>query len=137
MEEKKVFYDCSHPECGRRFTLQQDLTSHIERRHKAIQESKEKVMKVRIVKKEIDYKELLLNNGMYESLEDVDQLIATNKHINIFEPHKHLDISIMSNIRVMTLSYNQIKEIEFLQFFPNLEELNINNNLIENIWFLS
>lgn len=145
MEEEKKNISCPHNECGRKFDTKESLMEHINRRHKIEEQNNNDAkspiesfphakLQVKTVQ-ELDYKKLILEEGDFDSIEEADRISMINKKIKVFEPHKQLDMKIMENITTMTLSYNQIEEIEFLQFFPNLIELNLNNNQIENLWY--
>ena len=121
-------YSCPHKNCGRKFNSEKDLSLHMERRHK-------KFTKIETPKlPEIDYEDLFLEDGIYESVDEVEELVLTHKELQIFEPQKQIDTKILGRITILSLSHNKIQDIDFLEYFLCLEELNLNNNLIENLW---
>ena len=128
---------CSQPGCGRKFDTPKDLALHIERRHKTVEKQPQSADSAKDQLPKIDYERLFLEDGIYESLEEVEQIVATNREIKVFEPQKQIDAAILANIVVLSLSHNKLQSIDFLQFFPYLKELNLNNNLIENLWYIS
>jgi len=132
-------FTCPHSECGRKFENSKDLNLHIERRHKPKTEKSQKVAPQPNEKptEYINYEKLILEDGTCDSIDEIEQIIITQKKLQIFEPHKQIDTEILAKVLVLSLSHNCISDIEFLQFMPNLTELNINHNNIENIWYLN
>ncbi len=135
-EEKKEppaekLFECPNPGCGRKFASEHELQLHVDRRHhKSPAEGGDKPLA-----QKIDYEKLFLEDGMCETVDEVEEVVLTHRELKVFEPHKQIETEVLARITTLSLSHNQIQDIEFLQFFSSLRELNINNNLVENLWY--
>ena len=83
--------------------------------------------------------EMLFNNKknkdddeMYKSLIEIN---LSKKNLYNFEDKKNISFEKLSNLLILNISYNNLSNIKDVQFFINLKELYINNNLITDLTF--
>jgi len=65
---------------------------------------------------------MFLEDGINETLDEVEELVLTHKGLEAFEPQKQIQFTILANITVLSLSNNQLQDIEFLHSFPRTSQ---------------
>ena len=65
---------------------------------------------------------MFLEDGINETLDEVEELVLTHKGLEAFEPQKQIQSTILANITVLSLSNNQLQDIEFLHSFPRTSQ---------------
>ena len=157
MEIESFYTECKY--CGKSYWERKDFEKHLEKKHTMADLNKLNAIKSNIIQestsninlRDLDekVKKEIFNNPQQiitlENLlcieevknpEDIDLLIIRNCNLKHFSLEEKLHSNLLLNVKLLSLSNNQIEFINDIGFLSGLIELNISNNRIKDIKYI-